>query len=154
MKNELLISGVALQPQEIEELQFVLQDDTIEVHVLETKGLVDLVQVVFNDFNAIGFTRDLIIGAILSKAYAAIKPVVEHLKRRSRVNSICIEKNFITENQTPFTLYVVSDAAQFEQLLTQLDSIPKEQLTPQGKNSVIMIRYDQQGHLEITDMGQ
>jgi len=152
MKNELLISGVALSPTDEEELQALLPRDEIEVHRLETKGFTDLVQVVFNDFSAVSFVRDLIIGEVFALAYAQIKPVIQHLRRQHQVDTICIEKAFVTEDQVPFTLYVVSNTAQFDQLISSLDNLPTEQLTPRGRNSMIVIRYDEQGRIEITEM--
>lgn len=70
MKNELMLTGYSdLSPAEVAELQVLLPPVSLEVHLIGTKSTaLDLVQIVFHDFSAVGFFRD----AILSKLMADI----------------------------------------------------------------------------------
>lgn len=153
-KNELLITGVPFTLQEYAEVQSLVNDSSVKVHALETKSATtQLVQLIFNDFNAVAFVRDLVISSILTASYAKLKAVAQHLLRKGRpVENICIEKDLFTEDRVPFRLYIAARADQVEQLITALDAIPKDKLMPLTKNSLVMVRYDEKGDIEIAIM--
>lgn len=152
-RNELLISGVPLTAEEIGEVQTLLHDENTHVSVLETKSAAHLVQLIFNDFSAVSFVRDTLLGLAVTAAYTKLKAVAHYLLHKGcAVENVCIEKDFVTESGLPFRLYIAARADQMEQLITTLDSIPKEQLIPLVKNSLVMVRYDEKGNLEIAIM--
>ncbi len=154
-RNELLISGVLLSAEELKEAQAILQDEGTEVCILETKSTSHLIQLIFNDFSVVAFVRDLIISSILSASYNKLKVVAQHLLRKVKgraVETLCIEKNFVTENGVVFRLYIAAMADQMEQLIAALDTVSKDKLMPVVENSLVMVGYDEKGNLEITIM--
>ena len=155
-KNELLISGVRMSPDEEAEMQSLVNADEIEVFQMETKsaGLSDMVQVVFHDFSPIGYVRDMAIGFALQKIHDKVKPVVlRFLTRGHTVRAVCIEKDMVTEDGVRFLLYVVTDAEHFEQLLKELDAVKWERLLPKKQNDVVVAHYDNYGNIDINILG-
>lgn len=99
-KGELLISG-NITKEEISELSKLFSD--IEVHKLETKGLtpVEFLQIVFNDFEIVTFTRDFILGSVLTGTLDQIRKIIKYLKERNKkAKNISIEFQLKTENKT------------------------------------------------------
>lgn len=155
-RNELLISGVHLSVEDVEELQALLPIKETELIPLNTKsGFNDLIQVVFHDFTPVALVRDYVITEAIVGAYNYIKPVIQQLIRKGiGVKNVCIEKEMVSKDGVEFRLYVVTTAQKYEIIINELETIPLDQLTPRSKGNTIVVRHDENGKLEIHIMGQ
>lgn len=134
-------------PQEQAELEALVNTNEIDIVQAHTRSadFVHAIQVVFDDFSAVTFARDAVIGKVvemsISAAYRKVKPIIDRFtKKGSKVQSVCIEKDFVTAEGKPYLIYVVTNAEHFEQLVQQLGSIPPEKLVPNKANDVVIVR--------------
>ncbi|ALW85124.1 hypothetical protein AUC43_08480 [Hymenobacter sedentarius] len=154
-KNELLISGVRLSAEDIEELQGLVISDETEVVQLETKSAFnDLVQVVFNDFSLVTLVRDYVVTEAITSSYNYIKPVIQSLKKKGiGVTNVCINKDMTSKDGVAFNLYVVTRAQKFEIIIKELEEVPIDKLTSRSRNNTIVVRHDKEGKLDIFIIG-
>jgi hypothetical protein len=153
MKNELILTGYSdLTPTEEEEVQALFPPSSIQLHLTQSKSTeLDLMQIVFHDFSVTAFVRDAILSQLLAESYTLLKPAIQYLRRKRPADSICIER-FLEEDGKRFSIYIVAKPEQFEQLLQELEYIPRQRLVSESDKGFVMIRYDERGHLEIIDM--
>ncbi len=107
MKNEVLLYGPASN-QEVEELTELLND--CEVVKLETKsqGLEEVIQIVFHDFNILTFSRDFVLGALLTGSLTQIKRIISYFKgKRKKVNAAIIDVQ-VKSTDKQYSLYITA----------------------------------------------
>ncbi|WP_282124112.1 hypothetical protein [Algibacter mikhailovii] len=115
-KNEIILSGL-ITKSEIAAIKKIAPDSSI--HKMETKGLtpLDYVQIAFYDFNVISFTRDFILGMVLTGGLKQIKKILDYLKtKKKRAKNIAVEIQIKTENKS-FLLYMVSNPEKLDILI-------------------------------------
>ena len=91
-----------------------------------------------------------IVTEALTSAYKYIKPVILRLIQKGiEVKNVCIEKDMISKESIPFTLYVVTSAQKYEIIIKELEEVSIEKLTPRSPGSTIIIKHDDNSKLTI-----
>ena len=122
---EVLISG-NITELEIKELQNELYSENIklEKHLVKSQTIQDLIQLVFQDFSLISFTRDFVISGILSTSWCAVNKVVKSLeKKNKKIGNVGLEFEVSTKNGKPVIIKFNSKPENFELLISQADKI-------------------------------
>lgn len=119
IKKELLISG-NITEEEIQELQNELSDQDFTINKLITKSYTvsEFLQILFSDLNVISFTRDFILGGLLTASWIQIKKVIKKLeKRKKKVKTISYDIEVKSKKNMTYILNFVSQQEKFEILI-------------------------------------
>ncbi len=149
--NELVISGITAS--DVDELSKVLDDNSIEVYRRQVKShsAVELVEVIFNDYNSVDFVRDMILGKAFDLAFSKLKLAIQYLiNKGKKVDTVGVEKDFRTKEGKAFTISVLTNPNQLEVVFERVNSIPEEALTPTSEDTTVTILIDKDGAITIT----
>jgi len=149
---EVLIQGDITQ-NEIDELVLELDNDDLVIDKLLTKSQTpqDFLNLVFNDFNAISFTRDFVLGGLLTASWKIISSVVEKLRKKNKaIKNVCYEIEIKIENEQSKFLIFVESPENFEMLIEKTEGqINLEFIQNIGDANQIYISLDSDNTLQI-----
>lgn len=150
--NELLIQG-NVSEKELGEINEFLQNENIKVTKLHTKAFDagELIQLVFNDFEIIGFARDFVLASLLTYHFSKLSKVIDYLaKSKKNVNTIIIKIACENAAGDSFLLHVIVEPDKMEELVKLVD---KKHLTDELKKvkskSSVYITINKQSQLEV-----
>jgi hypothetical protein len=134
--HEILLSG-AVSEKEVEEIKSIISEEN--VFKMEVKGYVlqDLIQIVFNDLNIITFSRDFILGAVVTGGLTKIKSIINYFRQRNKkVKRIKIELQIKSDNKE-FTLTILSEPDDID-ILIELTNDQMKNVVDKAENTCIM----------------
>lgn len=152
--NELVFNG-PVSDSEVDELSELIGDSSIEVSHYNVKSheVRELIDVVFNDFNTAIFVRDFVFGKVIEETYPLLKTAFQYFTNKSKkVESIGLEKDFLTVEGKAFRIRILTRPEQFDMLITHADSISKDELIPKGDDTFVDVLIDAKGRITINVM--
>jgi len=107
MKNEILLSG-NIPDSEINEIQsFISESNVIK---MQTKAFdpTEVIQLVFQDFNLLSFTRDFFLGGLLTGTLTQVKLIIDFFKKRRKPIALINIEVKVKQDDMELLLYISS----------------------------------------------
>lgn len=148
---ELVLQG-NIESDELSTLGEIFDDDTtISKMKVKSGGIEEVIHLIFHDFNTITFTRDFILGGVLTGIITKLKQAIVFFKGRNKiVNSISIEIQREYNGKT-FMISCVSHPSTLDFIIKNLSTHITIQLIESIENKdTIHISCDENKNIDIT----
>ncbi len=151
-KYEILIKG-NISENELTQLQTELSSNDFVIDRIFTKSktVQELLELIFQDFSVISFTRDLVLSGLLSLGWNSMKKVKTALEKKNKqVETFACQFEISNSHGKSFAIDFVSESDEFEILIKQVD----EKITIEFMDSLtserrIIINLDSDKKLKI-----
>jgi hypothetical protein len=127
MKNNLLLINGSISDTDLNELEQIAKKYNIELQKLNKKNSIqlinDAVELIFENFDVITFSRDFVISAVINLVLRKIKKILAYLRKKNKVITTIVLKQIIEVDDKKIELNISFNPSRKKELLDKIDLI-------------------------------